>query len=136
MLQVGPSLIDDCTPSNFTQITYGFGVGPAIGTDMYRQLLCFRCMQAITADTRLHYPRRPARYIISVVKRTRSEATWWLVLCMRYNVGKYCSELIAYTRQRDRLHSEISNEIRLFRPIKVISKHISYGSRKHRTFNI
>ena len=47
-------------PSNSIQIKDGCGVG---------QMLCFRCMQA--GDScwhcyRLHYPRRPAQYIISV----------------------------------------------------------------------
>jgi len=45
--QVGPSLVDGCPPPhNSIQITDGCGVG---------QLLCFRCMQAITADTVIAY---------------------------------------------------------------------------------
>ena len=62
------------TPNNSTQITDGCGVGHI------RQLLCFRDIQAMTADTviaYITYDDRPNN--ITSVKPARSEATWRLV---------------------------------------------------------
>jgi len=59
------------------------------------QLLCFRCTQSACDNCRhryrLHYPRRPAQYIISV-KPERSEATWRLVNFWQMT-STYCGSL-------------------------------------------
>jgi len=70
-LQVGPSLVDGyrLPPSNSTQVTYGCGVG---------QLLCFRCTQAIIADTVIAYITHDNNP--SSVKPAWCEATRQLVI--------------------------------------------------------
>jgi len=69
VLQVDPSLVDGCPTATHTD-NRGCGIGYR---DMW-QLLCFRCLQVITADTVVAYITHDVS-----IKPARSEATWQLV---------------------------------------------------------